>query len=64
LLPGSGFNGYHTTTINGKGEPALSDIIAVALEVGITKQRASQILEEVSEKCIQARMSKVIIKVT
>lgn len=64
LLPGSGFNGYHTTTINGRGEPALSDIIAVALEAGITKQHASRILEEVSEKCIQARMSKVIMKVT
>ena len=24
LLPSSGFNGYHTTTINGKGEPELS----------------------------------------
>jgi Uncharacterized protein related to capsule biosynthesis enzymes len=24
LLPSSGFNGYHTTTINGKGEPTLS----------------------------------------
>ena len=22
LLPSNGFNGYHTTTINGKGEPA------------------------------------------
>ena len=25
LLPSSGFNGYHTTTINGKGEPELSE---------------------------------------
>ena len=64
LLPSSGFNGYHTTTINGKGEPTLSDIIAVASEVGITKQRATQIEEEVSEKCIKARMSKITVKTT
>ena len=38
LLPSSGFNGYHTTTINGKGEPELSDIITVASEVGIQRQ--------------------------
>lgn len=64
LLPSSGFNGYHTTTINGKGEPTFSDIIAVASEVGITKQRATQITEEVSEKCMKARMSKITVKTT
>lgn len=50
LLPSSGFNGYHTTTINGKGEPMESDITAVASEVGIPKQRAKQILEEIRDK--------------
>ena len=50
LLPSSGFNGYHTTTINGKGEPILSDIMKVASEVGIPRQQASQIVEEVSDK--------------
>ncbi len=64
LLPSSGFNGYHTTTINGKGEPKFSDIIAVASEAGITKQRATQIIEEVSEKCMKARMSKITVKTT
>ncbi len=64
LLPSSGFNGYHTTTINGKGEPTFSDIIAVASEVGITKQRATQITEEVSEKCMKERMSMIIVKTT
>ena len=57
LLPSSGFNGYHTTTIKGKGEPALSDIIAVAAEVGISQQSAKQIVGEVSEKCIKAGMA-------
>ena len=41
LLPSSGFNGYHTTTINGKGEPELSDIITVASEVGNTNSARS-----------------------
>ena len=48
LLPSSGFNGYHTTTINGKGEPELSDIITVASEVGIQRQNAIQIVSRIS----------------
>lgn len=55
LLPSSGFNGYHTTTINGKGEPELSDIITVASEVGIQRQNATQIVQEVSNKCIERK---------
>lgn len=55
LLPSSGFNGYHTTTINGKGEPELSDIITVASEVGIQRQNAIQIVQEVSNKCIERK---------
>jgi len=62
LLPSSGFNGYHTTTINGKGEPTLTDIITIASEAGMSKQQATQILEEVSEKCTRAKMSKFVIK--
>lgn len=64
LLPSSGFNGYHTTTINGKGEPTHNDIITIALEVGIPKKRATLIIEEISEKCIKARMSKVLLQET
>lgn len=55
LLPSSGFNGYHTTTINGKGKPELSDIITVASEVGIQRQNAIQIVQEVSNKCIERK---------
>lgn len=61
LLPGGGFNGYHTTTVNGKGEPTLSDIIAVASEVGIPKQRATPIVQELSYKCSERKMLKVNI---
>lgn len=55
LLPSSGFNGYHTTTINGKGEPALSDIITVASEVGIQKQNAMQAVLEISQICSERK---------
>lgn len=55
LLPSNGFNGYHTTTINGKGEPALADVIALAAEIGLSKQYATQTIEELTEKCVAKR---------
>ena len=61
ILPSSGFNGYHTTTINGKGEPTRSDIMTIASEVGITKKSATRIVEELMEKCVKARMAIVIV---
>ena len=48
LLPSSGFNGFHTTTINNSGEPTVSDIMAVAAKVGLSKHRATDIVEEVN----------------
>lgn len=62
LLPSTGFNGYHTTTINGKGNPALSDIIAVANEVGLSGQRVVSILDEVQAKCNEHKMANYRIK--
>ncbi len=62
LLPSSGFNGYHTTTINGKGEPALSDTIAVASEIGLSKQYATQVIGELTEKCTSRKMAKYLLK--
>ena len=58
LLPSNGFNGYHTTTINGKGEPALADVIALAAEIGLSKQYATQTIEELTEKCVAKKMVK------
>jgi serine/threonine-protein kinase HipA len=58
LLPSSGFNGYHTTTINGKGEPTLIDVIALAAEIGLSKHSANQIIEELTEKCVKRKMVK------
>lgn len=62
LLPSSGFNGYHTTTINGKGEPTLTDIMALATEIGLSKQHATQAIEELTDKCTAEKMAKVRLK--
>jgi len=62
LLPGNGFNGYHTTTINGKGEPTLNDIMAVASEIGLNKQRALAIIDEIITKCRDKNMLKFRLK--
>jgi serine/threonine-protein kinase HipA len=51
LLPSSGFNGYHTTTINGQGDPSLKDIMQVATEAGLIKKRAEAVVEQVVETC-------------
>lgn len=47
LLPGSGFNGFHTTTVNNNGEPTTADMMAVAAKAGLTKQRTTEIIQEV-----------------
>ena len=49
ILPSSGFGGFHTTTVNNAGEPKLSDILTVANEAGLSKQRTKNIIEEVDE---------------
>ena len=49
LLPSAGFNGFHTTTINGQGNPTHKDIFAVASTVGLDKRKAEEIFEAVRE---------------
>lgn len=58
LLSSNGFNGYHITTINGKVEPALADVITLAAEIGLSKQYAIQTIEELTEKCAARKMVK------
>lgn len=62
ILPSTGFNGYHTTTINGKGEPNLSDVKSLAKEAGITNQQYSLIIEEIIDKCNFRKMIKYQLK--
>lgn len=60
LLPSSGFNGQHTTTINGSGTPTLSDIRQVAKEAGLLPKRTETIIEQVTETCRKAgRLDKI-----
>lgn len=49
LLPSSGFNGQHTTAINGKGNPETEDILEVADRAGINKRTARRIINELRE---------------
>ena len=58
LMLSNGFNGYHTTTINGKGELALADVITLAAEIGLSEQYATQTIEELTEKCAARKMVK------
>lgn len=51
LLPSAGFNGFHTTTINGNGDPSIADIMAVANQSGLNNQRSKEIIEMVYD-CI------------
>ena len=48
LLPSNGFNGFHTTTVNNNGEPTSNDMMIIATKVGLNKQRAAEIIEEIN----------------
>ena len=50
LLPSEGFNGNHTMTINGKGNPNTEDIFIVATQIGLEKKRVQNIYDEIKEK--------------
>lgn len=49
LVKSNGFNGFHSTTVAGSGNPGRKEIIMVAEETGLPKKRASAIFEEVVE---------------
>lgn len=49
LLPSSGFNGYHTTSINDKINPQKQDLIELATKVNMDKKMAIRIYEEIEE---------------
>jgi len=48
LLPSVGFNNNHTTTINGKGKPALKDCIELAKLTAFPVKTAQRIIDEVT----------------
>ncbi len=56
LLPSNGFNGFHTTTINGHGEPTLNDVLSLGKEIGIATTEAKTIVDELSQICHSKKM--------
>ena len=55
LAPSGGFNGNHSTTIAGQGQPSKSDIIEVGTQVGLKQSRLLQIFDDVYENCTSIR---------
>jgi serine/threonine-protein kinase HipA len=55
LVFSTGFNGQHTTTIGGKGNPSKADIFEVAKVTGLPVKTARTIFEEVYEGCREIR---------
>lgn len=47
LLPSSGFNGFHTTTVNNCASPTRNDIVTVGARIGIPEQQAKAIISEI-----------------
>ena len=47
LLPSEGFNGFHTTTINGNGKPVQEDMISIGSKVGMKESNMQQIIREI-----------------
>ena len=50
LLPGNGFNGFHTTTVNNTGDPSKDDVLAVGIKSGLNRQRMNGIIDEINSK--------------
>jgi len=57
LVPSAGFNNNHSTTIAGKGNPAISDILEVVNQTGLKKKIALSIFDDVYDNCSDIRIS-------
>jgi serine/threonine-protein kinase HipA len=55
LVYNTGFNGQHTTTIAGQGNPSKSAIFEVAKSTGLPEKTAVNIFDEVFEGCKEIR---------
>jgi len=56
LVPSPGFNGNHTTTVAGEGQPLKKDIFEVGQRTGLDKRKMTHIFEEVYENCASIRL--------
>ena len=50
LLPSEGMNGYHTTSFADSIEPEDQDILKVAVQSGLSRNRAKRVLEEMKDR--------------
>ncbi len=58
LLPSSGFNGFHTTTVNGSGRPTNDDMLAVGVRAGLATRLAKGIITEISREVGERSVSR------
>jgi serine/threonine-protein kinase HipA len=56
LVPNSGFNNNHSSTVAGKGNPSLDDIYEVAKQCGLKLKLAKEIFEEVYDNSSEIRV--------
>ena len=56
LVKSFGFNGFHSTTVAGQGNPSKQDIFKVAERTGFPLKMASSIFEEVHQSCAEIRL--------
>lgn len=54
-LCSDGYNGEHATSVNGKGNPSLDDMIVVGTKIKMNEKRCRAIFEEVYEGCGELR---------
>ncbi len=64
LLPSYGFNGQHTTTINGSGDPHREDLLACGAKVGLKTGYMDAVIDEIVRTCRSERMAKNVLSQT
>ena len=54
-LCSEGYNGEHATSVNGSGQPVLSDFVFVGTKIRMSEKRCKEIISEVCEACTPLR---------
>lgn len=49
-----GYNGEHATSVNGTGQPSISDFLAVGKKISLSEKRCQELIEEVRAGCSNA----------
>lgn len=59
IIPSEGFNGYHTSSINDRNQPVKEDLFVVAEKVGLKRDKAIKIYNEMNDSIIEGLNSGV-----